>query len=120
MRTSDALMLSTARFNADRMHASAGEAYSTATDLADHLVRAGVPFRTAHEQVGSLVAYCVANGKELFDLTIEEIRRFAPQASDSVASELTVESSVAARKATGGTALSEVNRQIEKAKSLLA
>lgn len=114
-----ALMLSTAKFNASRMHALAGEAYSTATDLADHLVRAGAPFRTAHEQVGSLVAYCVENGKELCDLTIEEIKRFAPQASESVASELTVESSVAARKATGGTALSEVRRQIEKARGML-
>ena len=114
-----ALMLSTAKFNAERMHAAAGQAYSTATDLADHLVRAGVPFRTAHEQVGSLVAYCVQNGKELRDLTIEEIKRFTPQASDSVASELTVESSVAARTATGGTAVSEVRRQIEKAKGML-
>ncbi len=114
-----ALMLSTAKFNAPRMHALAGEAYSTATDLADHLVRAGVPFRTAHEQVGSLVAYCVENGKELADLTVAEIKRFAPQASNEVASELTVESSVAARKAAGGTALSEVKRQIEKAKGIL-
>ncbi|MCL4499343.1 MAG: argininosuccinate lyase [Chloroflexi bacterium] len=114
-----ALMLDTARFNADRMYKAAGEAFSTATDLADHLVRAGVPFRTAHEQVGSLVAYCVGEGKELFDLTIDEIRRFAPEASDDVASELTVEASVAARKATGGTALSEVKRQIEKARRIV-
>lgn len=114
-----ALMLSTARFNNQRMHSSAGESYSTATDLADHLVRAGVPFRTAHEQVGSLVAYCENNNMELFDLSTDEIKRFAPQAADSVASELTVEASVAARKATGGTALSEVRRQIEKAKGIL-
>lgn len=115
-----AVMLSTARFNAERMHAAAGEAYSTATDLADHLVRRGVPFRTAHEQVGSLVGYCVENGKELFDLTIEEIKRFAPESADDVVSALTVEASVAARSATGGTALSEVKRQIEKARKLLA
>jgi len=114
-----ALMLSTAKFNAPRMHALAGEAYSTATDLADHLVRAGIPFRTAHEQVGLLVAYCVEHGKELQDLTIAEIKRFAPHASNEVASELTVESSVTARSATGGTALSEVKRQIEKAKGIL-
>lgn len=115
-----ALMLGTAKFNAQRMHAAAGEAYSTATDLADHLVRAGVPFRTAHEQVGSLVAYCVENKKELFDLTIDEIRRFAPNAGGNVANELTVEASVAARSATGGTALSEVKRQIAKAKEIIA
>lgn len=114
-----ALMLETAKFNKDRMHKAAGEAFSTATDLADHLVRHGLPFRTAHAQVGALVAYCVENKKELFDLTIEEIKRFAPDASDDVASALTVEASVSARKAIGGTALSEVKKQIEKAKVIL-
>ena len=114
-----ALMVKTAKFNIERMHKAAGEAYSTATDLADHLVRQGVPFRTAHEQVGSLVAYCVENNKELFDLTIEEVKKFAPDASDDVASALTVESSVSARSATGGTALSEVNSQIAKARSII-
>ncbi|MCE5199111.1 MAG: argininosuccinate lyase [Armatimonadota bacterium] len=114
-----ALMLETAKFNVPRMHAAAGEAYSTATDLADHLVRKGIPFRSAHEQVGSLVAYCVENNKELFDLTIDEIHRFAPESADDVASALTVEASVAARSATGGTALSEVKRQIEKAREMI-
>jgi argininosuccinate lyase len=114
-----ALMVKTAKFNTERMHKAAGEAYSTATDLADHLVRQGVPFRTAHEQVGSLVAYCVENSKELFDLTIEEVKKFAPDASDDVATALTVEASVAARNAAGGTALPEVKRQIAKARSTI-
>lgn len=114
-----ALMMETARFNTDRMHSASGEAFSTATDLADHLVRQGVPFRTAHEQVGSLVAWCIENGRELADTTIQEIQRFAPQASDSVAGELTVEASVAARGAKGGTALSAVRRQIEAARRIL-
>ncbi len=56
------LMLETAKFHPERMRAAAGEAFSTATDLADHLVRQGVPFRTAHEQVGSLVS--VLPGKQ--------------------------------------------------------
>lgn len=115
-----ALMLETAKFNKNRMHNAAGEAFSTATDLADHLVRRGLPFRTAHSQVGTLVAYCVENKKELCDLTIDEIRKFAPDASDDVASALTVEASVSARKAVGGTALPEVIRQIEKAKKILS
>ncbi|MEN6415349.1 MAG: argininosuccinate lyase [Armatimonadota bacterium] len=114
-----ALMVKTAKFNLERMHSAAGEAYSTATDLADHLVRRGVPFRTAHEQVGSLVAYCVEQNKELFDLTIAEIKQFAPDAAEDVAAALTVEASVAARSADGGTALSQVNRQIEKARAIL-
>ena len=114
-----ALMLSTAEFNAERMHKAAGEAFSTATDLADALVRQGVAFRIAHEQVGSLVAYCIEHGKELTDLSLDEIRRFAPKAPDDIASQLTVEASVAARTATGGTALSEVKRQIRKARRIL-
>lgn len=114
-----ALMLSTAKFNTDRMHAAAGEAFSTATDLADALVRQGVPFRTAHEQVGLLVAYCIENGKELADLTLDEIRRFAPKAPDDVASMLTVEASVAARTSFGGTAPGEVSRQLRKARRIL-
>ena len=114
-----ALMLSTAKFNREKMHRAAGEAFSTATDLADHLVRQGVPFRTAHEQVGSLVAYCVGGSKELSDLSLDEIRQFAPEAADDVASMLTVEACVAARSAFGGTALSEVRRQIEKARGLI-
>lgn len=115
-----AIMLETANFNKDRMYKAAGEAFSTATDLADHLVRQGVPFRSAHEQVGSLVAYCVKNSKELYDLSIDEIKQFAPEAADDVDSELTVEASVSARKATGGTALSSVKQQIEKAKIVIS
>jgi len=114
-----ALMLSTAKFNTERMYKAAGEAFSTATDLADALVRESVPFRTAHEQVGSLVAYCVKNGKELTDLTLEEIRRFAPQAPENIASMLTVEASTAARGAMGGTAADEVARQIREARKIL-
>jgi argininosuccinate lyase len=114
-----AVMLKTAKFNAERMRAAAGEAFITATDLADHLVRQGVPFRTAHEQVGKLVAWLIEQGKDLTDLTIDEIRKFAPEAGVDVLSELTVEASVAARKSYGGTAPGEVKRQMEKARKLL-
>lgn len=114
-----ALMLSGAKFNAERMHKAAGEAFSTATDLADALVRQGVSFRTAHEQVGSLVAYCIKTHKELGDLSLDEIKRFAPNAPDDIADMLTVEASVAARTAAGGTALSEVKRQLQKARRML-
>ncbi|OFX17041.1 MAG: argininosuccinate lyase, partial [Armatimonadetes bacterium RBG_16_58_9] len=115
-----ALMLESAKFNTEKMHAAAQEAFSTATDLADHLVRKGVPFRTAHKQVGSLVAYCLEHGRQLHELTADEVHRFAPEADGDAASHLTVEASVAARTAKGGTALSEVRRQIEKARELLA
>lgn len=113
------LMLETARFNKERMYSAAKEGFSIATDLAEHLVRRGVPFRTAHEQTGALVAWCIENNKELTDLTIDEIRQFAPKAGDEILSLLTVESSVATRKLKGGPAPSEVKRQIEEARQRL-
>ena len=114
-----ALMLDTARFDADRMREAAQQGFSTATDLADHLVRQNVSFRKAHEQVGALVAYCIEEGCKLTDLTIDEIRRFAPKAADDAVSALTLEASVAARSCAGGTALSEVKKQIRKARRIL-
>lgn len=114
-----ALMLSTAKFNIEKMHKAASAGFSTATDLADHLVRQDVPFRTAHEQVGKLVAYCIEKDKELTDVSIEEIRKFAPAAADDVAKELTVEASVNARNSVGGTAPSEVKKQIKAARRML-
>ena len=115
-----ALMLETAQFNKERMYSAAKEGFSTATDLAEHLVRRGVPFRTAHEQTGALVAWCIENNKELTDLTIDEIRRFAPEAGDEVLSLLTVESSVEARSVKGGPAPLEVKRQIEDGRRRLS
>ncbi len=114
-----AIMMATAEFNTARMHASAGEAYSTATDLADHLVRMGVAFRDAHAQVGSLVGYCSKEGKELCDLTLAEIRQYAPKSADNIMDLLTVDASVEARTATGGTASSSVIKQISDAKMIL-
>lgn len=115
-----ALMLSTARFNVKRMRQAVLQGFLTATDLAEHLVRQGVPFRTAHEQVGKLVAWCIENGKELANLSIEEIRRFAPNAAPSALQEITLDSSVNRRSCYGGTAPAEVRRQIEKARQILA
>ena len=65
-------MIREMRVNADRMRAAAAGGYSTATDVADYLVRKGMPFRDAHEVVGKAVAYCIAQGKDLPELTIEE------------------------------------------------
>ncbi len=114
-----AIMMATAEFNTVRMRSSAGEAYSTATDLADHLVRMGVAFRDAHAQVGSLVGYCSKECKELCDLTLGEIRQYAPKSADNIMDLLTVDASVEARTATGGTASSSVINQISDAKMIL-
>lgn len=109
------LMISGAKFNKEIMFIAAGKDYSTATDLADYLVRQGLPFRDAHEQVGNLVAYCVNENKELYDLSFEEIKKIAPLVKDDVCQILTTQSSVNARATSGGTAKCAVNEQISLA-----
>ena len=78
--------------------------FLTATDMADYLVTKGVPFRTAHAQVGQTVGYAESQGKELAELSLEEIRQFAPVAEADLFGWLTVEQSVQRRTSPGGTA----------------
>jgi len=99
----------------DRAATRAAAGYSTATDLADHLVRAGVPFRSAYEAVKELVTECVVSGTPLAALTIADLRRhhqaFGPEALDAA----TVERSIAARDIPGGTAPNQVQGAIAAA-----
>lgn len=82
--------------------------FLTATDMADYLVTKGVPFRTAHAQVGQTVGYAETQGKELDELTLEEIRQFAPKAEADLFAWLSVEKSVQRRTSAGGTAPARV------------
>ncbi len=95
-------MLQTAEFRSERMRTAAAGGFSLATDVADHLVRAGTPFRDAHEIVGRVVAYCVAHGKDFPDLTPAEWRGFSEILAESPPP-LTPEDAVAAREMPGGT-----------------
>ncbi|MHB1304859.1 MAG: argininosuccinate lyase [Acidiphilium sp.] len=95
-----------------RMRAVAGADYATATDLADYLVRdLGLPFRTAHHVTGRIVAAAEARGVELAALPLEAMREIEPGIADSVFAVLTIEASVAARRAHGGTAPENVARE---------
>lgn len=106
------------RINAGNMRAAAAKGFSTATDVADYLVRQGMPFRDAHEVVGKTVAYCIANGKDLPDLTMDEWQGFSDKIGEDIFDAITLEASVNARVATGGTALERVKAEIERAKSV--
>ncbi len=98
---------------ADRMKAAAGSGYSTATDLADWLVReAGLPFRDAHHVTGHAVALAEKKGCELSELTLEELQALNPAITEKIFDVLTVEASVASRQSFGGTAPNEVRKQI--------
>jgi argininosuccinate lyase len=97
----------------DKMKAAAGSGYSTATDLADWLVReAGLPFRDAHHATGKAVAMAEAKACDLAELSLEDLQSINPAITAGIFDVLTVEASVASRKSFGGTAPSEVRKQI--------
>ncbi|MEW6660305.1 MAG: argininosuccinate lyase [Thermodesulfobacteriota bacterium] len=101
-------LLGNLKIRPERMAAALYGGFLTATDMADYLVTKGVPFRTAHEQVGQAVAYAETRKKELWELTLEEMRRFAPQADADLFDWLQIENSVARRTSPGGTAPARV------------
>jgi argininosuccinate lyase len=113
-----AAMIAGLRVDGSRTRRAAVEDYALATDVADYLVRKGVPFRRAHEKVGNLVRYAMENGKPLSDLDLAEYKRFCSDFEDDVKS-ITVESSLAARSAPGGTAPGQVAQALRKAREKL-
>ncbi|MCG6872099.1 MAG: argininosuccinate lyase [Gammaproteobacteria bacterium] len=103
-----------------RLREAATQGFSTATDLADYLVRKDVPFRDAHEIVGRLVRHCEDNGLRLEDLPLEALREFSPHIDADAHALLSVEGSVAARDHIGGTAPDQVRAAAVRARKRLA
>jgi argininosuccinate lyase len=104
----------------DNMQLAASQGFATATDLADYLVKKGMPFRDAHEVVGKTVAYCIAEQKDLGSLSLEELQTFSDTITDDVKAVLTLQGSVAARDHIGGTAPAQVKAAISKARASLS
>ena len=104
----------------DAMRAAALQGYATATDLADYLVKKGLPFRDAHEAVARAVRACVDRGCDLADLSLDELRGFSDLVADDVFAVLTLEGSVAARDHVGGTAPAQVRAAIARVRKELA
>ncbi|WP_211825528.1 argininosuccinate lyase [Kistimonas asteriae] len=90
------------RSRKENMRSAAMKGFATATDLADYLVKKGMPFRDAHEVVGKAVAYGVNSGKDLSQMTLEELQQFSATITDDVFEVLTLEGSVGARQHVGG------------------
>jgi argininosuccinate lyase len=105
---------------AHRMRQAAAEGFSTATDLADYLVKKGLAFRDAHEAVAHAVRRASEAGKDLSELSLEALRAFSPLVGEDVYAVLTPEGSVAARDHVGGTAPVQVRAAIARARSRLA
>ncbi|RMI34630.1 argininosuccinate lyase [Streptomyces triticirhizae] len=109
-------MLATLTVNGERMAALAPAGFSLATDIAEWLVKRGVPFRDAHEVAGECVKVCEAEGIELDQLTDEQFAKISPRLTPEVREVLTVEGALAARSARGGTAPVAVAAQLAEAK----
>ena len=112
-------LLASLTFRTERMRAAAGEHYATATDLADYLVRKGLPFRQAHEIVGKIVRLALERGVALEALPLDALRGFSPLIEADVLEALTVDASLRARAVTGGTAPAAVARALAEARALL-
>jgi argininosuccinate lyase len=113
-------MLPGLEVNAAAMEQAANEGYSTATDLADYLVRKGMPFRDAHEAVARAVRLAVERGCALDGLPLADLQLLAPQVGDDVRSVLTTAGSIAARAHVGGTAPGQVRAQVSEWRIRLA
>ncbi|MBD8025001.1 argininosuccinate lyase [Microbacterium gallinarum] len=104
-------MIATLRFHTDRMAELAPQGFSLATDVAEWLVKRGVPFRDAHEISGHLVRVCEQHGIELHEVTDAQLADVSPMLTPEVREVLTVEGSVASRTGAGGTAPVRVTEQ---------
>ncbi len=111
-------VIRTMRVNADKMRAAL-DASMLATDLADYLVRCGVPFRDAHRHVGKAVKLAEARGIALSDLSVEDFKKIEPEFGADVKDVFDFDRSVAARYVIGGTETSAVREQIAKAKKII-
>ena len=101
-------MMKTMTIRVDKMEAAALGGFTNATDLADYLVKKGIPFRSTHEISGKLVHYCIENGKSLNDLTLDEFRQYSDIIEEDVYDAISLKTCVGGRTVIGGPATSTV------------
>ncbi|HVF47023.1 MAG TPA: argininosuccinate lyase [Pyrinomonadaceae bacterium] len=114
-----AIVLDSLTVNETTMREAANRGYTNATELADYLVKKGVPFRTAHETVGRAVLNAIGKGKELHELDIEELRSVSPVIDVDVVDSLSLDATLAAKNQTGGTSPERVAEALAAAKVYL-
>ncbi|TDD98847.1 argininosuccinate lyase [Jiangella asiatica] len=113
-------MVATLRFQTERLEELAPQGFSLATDIAEWLVRQGVPFRSAHEVAGACVRLCESRGIELWDLTDDDLASVSPALTPAVRSVLSVPGALASRSAKGGTAPDRVREQLDAVRAAVA
>jgi argininosuccinate lyase len=109
-------MIDTMKVKKENLYAAAQKGFLNATDLADYLVRKGLPFRSAYKMVGSLVATCIATGKTLEDLSLAEYRATSDLFEADLYTEISLETCVAKRISAGSTGPDSVDAQIASVK----
>lgn len=112
-------MISTLKANTDNMLKAAGGGFINATDLADYLVKKGMPFRTAYKISGGIVADCIKNNKILTDLSLAEYKSYSELFDEDLYNEISLETCVSKRISEGGTCVASVEKQIDFIKSKL-
>jgi len=106
-------MIETAKFNKDRMYASANGGFTNATDAADYLVVKGVPFRDAHGIIGRLVLYCIEKGKAIDECSIDELKQISEVFEEDVYDAVSLETCVEKRLTIGAPGAAAMERVIE-------
>jgi argininosuccinate lyase len=112
-------MVATMTVKADNMYAAAQKGFINATDLADYMVKKGLPFRAAYKTVGQIVGKCVAEDRTLEQLTLDEYKSFSDIFNDDLYDEISLETCVKKRISAGGTGYESVQRQIDFIKSVI-
>lgn len=107
-------MMRETKFNSDRMYKAASGGFSTATDIAEYLVKKGVPFRKSHEIVGKIVAYCMKNKKSLDQLSLKDYQKYYEGFDADIREYIKLEKAVNSRKHIGGTATTAVMGRIKE------
>ena len=106
-------MVATMKVNKDRMYKAAGEGFINATDLADYLVKKGLPFRTAYKNVGEIVAFCIEHGLVLENMPLNDYKKFNDLFDNDLYDEISLETCVNKRISAGSTGPQSVKKQIE-------
>jgi argininosuccinate lyase len=112
-------MIATMKIRKENMYKAAQGGFTNATDIADYLVKKGIPFRNAHEIIGKMVLYCINNNKAIDELTIEEFKNFSDLISGDVYKEISLETCVSGRNIPGGPAKERVLAAIQSGREFI-
>lgn len=112
-------MLATMKLRKANMYKAAQGGFTNATDIADYLVKKGIPFRSSHEIIGKMVLYCIENNKAIDDMSMEEFKGFSEKIEDDVYTEISLEKCVSGRKLPGGPARETAQKAIDTAKMFI-